>query len=149
MADLDMFGHKINLNFNKEDGGQHTTGFTGFISLIIYCLMGFYVGLNIKKLVYNEADAVVSSAIPAKGEEFESINLFESGFNLFHIIRKQTAPEDMLSEIDKLYPFIDMHYQYVQADLTKTGSEGGYRVSKIPAKLCEIEDLGLSKEEAE
>jgi len=55
----------------------------------------------------------------------------------------------MLSEIDKLDPFIDMHYQYVQTDLTKSGSEGGYRVSKIPAKLCEEKDLGLSKEEAE
>lgn len=73
-----MFGHKINLNFSKEDGGQHNNGFTGFISLIIYALMGFYVGLNFKKLIFNEADSVVSSAIPAKGEEFESIDLFES-----------------------------------------------------------------------
>ena len=62
---MDMFGHKINLNFNKKDGGQHTTGFTGFISLIIYALMAFYIGLNVKKLIFHEADAVVSSAIPA------------------------------------------------------------------------------------
>ena len=64
IADLDMFGHKVNLNFKKEDGGQHTTTFTGLISIIIYGLMGFYVGLNIKKLVYSEADAVATSTLP-------------------------------------------------------------------------------------
>ena len=51
-----MFGHVINLNFNKQ-GESHKTSVGGFFSLIIKCFLLLYVGLNFKKLIWHEDDS--------------------------------------------------------------------------------------------
>ena len=52
----DMFGHTINLNFNKE-GDSHQTALGGFFSIFIRIAMFIYVVMNIKKMLFHEDDS--------------------------------------------------------------------------------------------
>ena len=51
----DMFGHPIELNFNKE-GSSKNTFFGGIISICLKILMMVYVGINIKRMILAESD---------------------------------------------------------------------------------------------
>ena len=53
----DMFGHTINLNFNKQ-GYTHQTFVGGFFSFIIKIAMGTYIFMNFKKLLFYEDDSL-------------------------------------------------------------------------------------------
>jgi hypothetical protein len=53
----DMFGHIINLNFNRS-GQSHNTFIGGFVSMFIKISMSIYVFLNFKKLILKEADSI-------------------------------------------------------------------------------------------
>ena len=51
ITDQDMFGHTINLNFNRK-GSTYKTCFGGCCSIIINILMFIYVMMNLKKLFF-------------------------------------------------------------------------------------------------
>jgi hypothetical protein len=51
-----MFGHTINLNFNKE-GDSHKTFIGGCFSVFIKVAMFAYVFMNLKKLILKEDDS--------------------------------------------------------------------------------------------
>ena len=51
----DLFGHKIELNFNKK-GSSHNTLIGGVFSILIKMVMLIYIYLLVKKLVNNEDD---------------------------------------------------------------------------------------------
>ena len=51
----DMFGHVVNLNFDKQ-GPSHKTVFGGAISIFIKIIIYVYVVFNFKKLILGEAD---------------------------------------------------------------------------------------------
>ena len=51
----DMFGHVINLNFNRE-GTSHKTIFGGIVSIILKVLLMIWVYLNFKKMLLYEDD---------------------------------------------------------------------------------------------
>ena len=53
----DMFGHTINLNFDKQ-GDTHNTLIGGFGSFILKIAIFFYVCLNVKKMILNEQDEI-------------------------------------------------------------------------------------------
>ena len=53
----DMFGHTINLNFNKQ-GDTHQTFIGGFFSLIVKSAMTVYVLMNMKKMFFYESDTL-------------------------------------------------------------------------------------------
>ena len=38
----DLFGHVIQLNFNQQ-GSSHQTVIGGYVSILIYAFMGFYI----------------------------------------------------------------------------------------------------------
>jgi len=48
-----MFGHVINLNFNRK-GSSHNTIIGGIISILIKITIAIYVYLMLKKLILNE-----------------------------------------------------------------------------------------------
>ena len=50
ITDQDMYGHTINLNFNRK-GSTYKTCLGGCCSFIINVLMFIYVVLNLKKLI--------------------------------------------------------------------------------------------------
>ena len=52
LKEQDMFGHEIQLNFNKQD--EHKTIIGGSFSMILLVFMAIYFGLCIKKAVTGE-----------------------------------------------------------------------------------------------
>ena len=56
MKELDMFGHTVQLNFNKN-GDSHKTIIGGIFSVFIKMLLGLYVYLLFKRMFLNEADS--------------------------------------------------------------------------------------------
>jgi hypothetical protein len=52
----DMFGHTINLNFDKN-GDTYKTSLGGTLSFMIRCAITLYVYIRLKKLAYNESDS--------------------------------------------------------------------------------------------
>jgi len=46
----DLFGHVINLNFNRQ-GSSHKTLIGGIASILIKIFMAIYIGLKLNKLI--------------------------------------------------------------------------------------------------
>ena len=51
----DIFGHTINLNFNRE-GSSHKTILGGIVSFLLKLFLAFYVYYNLKKMFLYEDD---------------------------------------------------------------------------------------------
>ena len=83
----DMFGHTINLNFNKE-GDSHQTTLGGFFSVFIRIFMVIYVWMNIKKMLLHEDDSTYTEASPLDLDEYGSKRYDETNMFMFHVIRK-------------------------------------------------------------
>ena len=56
VKDIDMFGHTIKLNFNKN-GDSHKTFIGGLFSMLIKVTLAFYVYTLFKRMFMNEADS--------------------------------------------------------------------------------------------
>lgn len=65
-----MYGHTVNLNFDKK-GDTHKTLIGGFFSLLIKIAMTVYVALNLKKLILSEGDSIGSEEFLLAHEEGE------------------------------------------------------------------------------
>ena len=55
----DMFGHPIELNFNKE-GSSKNTFLGGIVSICLKILLLVYVVLNVKRMILAESDDMMS-----------------------------------------------------------------------------------------
>ena len=53
ITDLDMFGHNVNLNFDKK-GCTHNTLPGGVFSLMVRCLIAVYIYILFRKLIKHE-----------------------------------------------------------------------------------------------
>ena len=53
----DIFGHPIQLGFNKK-GEFHQTTFGGICSVLVFVILVAYYGLNIKKMLLYEGDNI-------------------------------------------------------------------------------------------
>ena len=69
-----MFGHPIQLNFNKE-GATKNSFIGGVISICLKIAMCVYVGINIKKLVLSEGDQLTSEEFLQRHEELEGVHI--------------------------------------------------------------------------
>ena len=65
MSDQDMFGHTINLNFDKQ-GDSHQTFIGGIISIVVKILMFIYIGIKFDKLIYREGSSTAVAALLVK-----------------------------------------------------------------------------------
>ena len=57
IKDLDMFGHVINLNFERK-GGSHKTIIGGLASIVVLVIYSYYIGLNLKTMFSHENDSI-------------------------------------------------------------------------------------------
>lgn len=55
----DMFGHIVNLNFNRNNN-SHNTALGGMISILIKVFMIIYIGIISKKVVLSEGNELSS-----------------------------------------------------------------------------------------
>jgi hypothetical protein len=83
----DMFGHTINLNFNKE-GDSHQTSLGGFFSIFIRAAMTMYVFMNFKKMIYNEDDSTFTEVNTLNLNEFGEQKFSDTNMFMFHVLRK-------------------------------------------------------------
>jgi hypothetical protein len=87
VTEMDMFGHRFDLNFNHR-GEEHKTFCTGLISLFIRAFIAFYVFLVFKRMINKEGDNNVTFVKPIDLNEYGRIDYLESGMKIFHVISK-------------------------------------------------------------
>jgi hypothetical protein len=69
-----MFGHPIQLNFNRE-GHTKNSFIGGVVSICLKIAMFVYVIINIKKLILSEDDDLMSEEFLLKHEELEEMKI--------------------------------------------------------------------------
>ena len=82
-----MFGHVINLNFNRQ-GDTHNTVIGGCFSMLIKLAMSIYVFLNFKKLVFKEADTIGLQYKSVDLDKVDPIEYANSDFMAFWVLTK-------------------------------------------------------------
>ena len=87
VAEYDMFGHVINLNFLKE-GDSHKTAIGGLFSFVIKLAMTLYVFMNFKKLLFYEDDSNTTEYNLENLEEMPELPFGNTDLKMFHIVRK-------------------------------------------------------------
>ena len=61
LKDQDLFGHPVELNFNKR-GSQHNTVLGGIVSIVVKALMVAYVGLLFNRMLIYGDDSFNSTS---------------------------------------------------------------------------------------
>ena len=102
-----MFGHTIQLNFNKQ-GDSHQTAIGGFFSIFIRVAMLVYVAYNFAKMIFYQDDSNFTEAIPLNLDEFGDKNYNETDMFMYHVISKQKTGRVKLN--DETYRHIDINY---------------------------------------
>lgn len=82
IAEQDMFGHTIQLNFDKQ-GDSQKTAIGGVFSILIRLAMTLYVGLNLKKMFWLENNENNTTADLQKIEELGIVKYNETNFMFF------------------------------------------------------------------
>ena len=107
MRSNDMFGHTINLNFNKE-GDSHQTLIGGFFSIFIRIAMTIYVLMNFKKMLWYEDDSTFTEVNTLDLDQFGEKAFNETELLMFHVVRKQKSGALFLNENTERH--IDIKY---------------------------------------
>ena len=87
LSEFDMFGHVINLNFQRE-GDSHKTAIGGFFSFFIKLAMSLYVFFNLKKMILHEDDNNTTEYNLEDLSKQDPLALGKTDFSMFHIVRK-------------------------------------------------------------
>lgn len=85
----DMFGHIVNLNFNKN-GSEHTTFIGGFTSGIIKIFISFYVLILLQRTIWFEDNKNTSTlTVIDLIEEDRDVTMYnETNLVVFHRLSK-------------------------------------------------------------
>ena len=106
----DMFGHVINLNFNKN-GNSHGSFIGGVFSVIIKLMLLLYVFLIVKMWLLNEGDTNFSQTDVVDVNEAGHVNFGDVDVNIFHVIQMQNDEE---VDPEKLQKYVTMKYLVVE-----------------------------------
>jgi hypothetical protein len=87
IAEYDMFGHTINLNFNKE-GDSHKTTIGGVFSIFIKTAIFLYVFMNLKKMILREDDTNMIEYNLIDLDTEPASNYGEMNYQMFYVLRK-------------------------------------------------------------
>ena len=113
VAEYDMFGHTIALNFNKG-GDSHKTAIGGFFSIFIKAAMFIYVFMNFRKMIFNLDD---SNSVEYNLEDLENgppIPMNGTDFTMFHVIRKQVSGKKLFYDDPEVRRHIDMYFVQIK-----------------------------------
>ena len=86
-VDQDLYGHPVELNFNKK-GKTHKTLIGGFASLIVLAIYYYYIGLNLKKLFWRESDSVSIDMHELENYDLQDLSINNTDMITFFIISK-------------------------------------------------------------
>ena len=85
LSNRDLFGHPIQLNFNKS-GPTHKTPFGGILSMFISVVILAYFGLNIKKMILFENDKVTERVKRQNLELLGDIEFKDTRFFMSYVL---------------------------------------------------------------
>ena len=146
-----MFGHPIQLNFNKE-GNTKNSFIGGIVSICLKISMFVFVMINLKKLVLSEDDQLMSEEFLLKHEDLEAMNVTwkELKFQFTPSIRKirdnQYDKNFTYNEETKKYIRLEFAIHEKWIDGAKTDTNEGEKEKRIPARLCNENDFGANDE---
>ena len=87
VRDHDMFGHVINLNFDRR-GDSHKTLCGGFFSILFKMFLAFYVYLMFDKLIFKGNDTNFTFEGQIHLAKFGMVNFRDTKMKFFHVLRK-------------------------------------------------------------
>lgn len=118
IKDFDMFGHTIQLNFNKN-GDSHKTFVGGVFSMFIKMLLGLYVFLLFKRMFLNEADSNYTRINVLNLDEFGSHSLNETYMTVFYVLKKQLGSAPFVD--DEFGTYLYLTYTQLNNDYINRG----------------------------
>ena len=86
----DLFGHKIELNFNRK-GSSHNTLIGGVVSVLIKVTIVFYIYLLTKKLINKEDDKNSSLITNLDLDALGPVRLDETKTNMYFVLSNTTS----------------------------------------------------------
>lgn len=140
VKDHDMFGHVINLNFDRQ-GDSHKTLCGGFFSMALKGFLIFYVCLMLNKLfsMGNDTNSTTEGLLHL--EEVGTIDYAVMNMMIFHVLRKQDfKATPYLNRLDNITRYFTVNY--VQNINNYTSQE--FVSIKYPVKQCDQADFGTS-----
>ena len=113
---FDMFGHVVNLNFDKR-GIAHKTFIGGFFSIFIRIFLTVYFYLNIQKIIFTKGDKNVSTVGIMNLLDLGAVNLNSMKLKIFHVVRKVNKDGSQLRFKDgELEQYIDITWETKKSD---------------------------------
>ena len=144
IKDHDMFGHTIQLNFDKQ-GESHNTLLGGIFSIFIKIIMSVYIGLCFKKLLYMEDDSISLFLEQQDLKVTGDVNYAEGNLLIFQDIRKSKGSLRSLEINEESERFITFSYVYMTVDWYLP-PETRYTYSEANMKQCTQEDFCFNEE---
>ena len=101
IRDQDFFGHTICLNFDRA-GDTHNTVIGGMVSVCVRTFITFYILLNVKKLLWFEADNQQYSESFLDLAENGVVDYKAADFKLFFVINNENYKDKRYSWAEEL-----------------------------------------------
>lgn len=83
----DLFGHVVNLNFDKS-GSHHKTLYGGLYSIFIRIFLAYYLYLNLSKIYTHKDDNNVTTSGMLDVDALGDVDLDHSSMKVFIVIKK-------------------------------------------------------------
>jgi hypothetical protein len=139
----DMFGHVIALNFNKQ-GESHTTLIGGFFSIWIKLAFTVYCYMQFEKLLTNGDPSLVTTKLPLNLEEHGKVNMYETNYHSFIVLKKQTEVNGKC-ELDKKF-YKNLNIRFAERTIDWNQPIGQQVTRKwFTARQCKESDFGSSE----
>lgn len=145
IKDFDMFGHTIQLNFNKQ-GDTHKTVIGGLFSILIKLFLGLYVFLLFKRMFLKESDSNYVRINVLDLKEFGPKDLNNTDLTVFHVLKKQLGSTPYIDDEFETY----LHLNFIQQNNNyndrgpKYGTPYSMDILKVRGRNCEKDDFSGS-----
>ena len=86
IEEQDMFGHVVNLNFDRK-GNSHNTWIGGIFSILIKLFMVVFISLKFKRLIYRDGPNVAVAGLLVKVDLMGEVAWNETNLVSFFVMK--------------------------------------------------------------
>lgn len=141
VKERDMFGHTITFNFDRK-GETHNTIIGGFVSIIVKCLLTFYVTICFKRLIFHERDTITTTLMLKDVDQGNGVDYLDLNMTIFWVMRKQDVYAEAMVKKKDLHEYMDYYFLQQDADWYKPATDGRFVSKRIEARECQESDFG-------
>ena len=87
LADQDMFGHPINLNFDNK-GDTHRTFIGGIVSILVKSLMTIYILMKFGKLIFKDGANNAVTDLMVQMDMIGEVEFLDTNMQVFFTLKK-------------------------------------------------------------